>query len=190
MTMRRFPTARLGSGGLRRLVVDLCHRLQRPAAIAHDPATPRRETWCYLDDEFLGQKESRAHLLETQFRNLRQDSMMITDYCRKLKTMAASLGEFGDPIGDRQIVLTLLCGLSGKFHHMVSILKMHRLFRRSPKHARTCCSRRLTSTLAHRPRLRPSSPTHHRCLLLHGQGRWCSLLQHAMAILAASPVAN
>lgn len=30
-----------------------------------------REAWCYLEDEFLGQKESRALLLETQFRNLR-----------------------------------------------------------------------------------------------------------------------
>ena len=42
--------------------------------------------------------------------------------------MAASLAEFGDPIGDRQMVLTLLRGLSGKFRHMVSILKMHRPF--------------------------------------------------------------
>lgn len=87
-----------------------------------------REAWCYLEDEFLGQKESRALLLETQFRNLRQDSMPVTDYCRKLETMAASLAEFGDPIGDRQMVLTLLRGLNGKFRHMVSILKMHRPF--------------------------------------------------------------
>ncbi|XP_072150639.1 uncharacterized protein [Setaria viridis] len=89
---------------------------------------PAREAWCYLENEFLGQKESRALLLETQFRNLRQDSMMITDFCRKLETMAASLAEFGDPIGDRQMVLTLLRGLSGKYRHMVSILKMHRSF--------------------------------------------------------------
>ncbi|XP_072150121.1 uncharacterized protein [Setaria viridis] len=89
---------------------------------------PAREAWCYLENEFLGQKESRALLLETQFRNLRQDSMTITDFCRKLETMAASLAEFGDPIGDRQMVLTLLRGLSGKYRHMVSILKMHRPF--------------------------------------------------------------
>jgi hypothetical protein len=42
--------------------------------------------------------------------------------------MAASLAKFGDPIGDRQMVLTLLRGLSGKFRHMVSILKMNRPF--------------------------------------------------------------
>jgi hypothetical protein len=89
---------------------------------------PACGAWCYLEDEFLGQKESRTLLLETQFRNLRQDSMTITEFCRCLETMAASLAEFGDPIGDRQMVLTLLRGLSGKFRHMVSILKMHHPF--------------------------------------------------------------
>jgi hypothetical protein len=87
-----------------------------------------RNAWCYLEDEFLGQKESRAHLLETQFRTFRQESLSVTDYCRRLESMAASLAKFGDPIGDRQMVLTLLRGLSGKFRHMVSILKMHRPF--------------------------------------------------------------
>jgi len=89
---------------------------------------PARESWCYLEDEFLGQKEPRALLLAAQFHNFRQDSLTITDYCRRLESMAASLAEFGDPIGDRQKVLTLLRGLSGKFRHMVSILKMHRPF--------------------------------------------------------------
>jgi hypothetical protein len=42
--------------------------------------------------------------------------------------MVASLAEFNDPIGDRQMMLTLLRGLSGKFRHMVYILKMHRPF--------------------------------------------------------------
>lgn len=89
---------------------------------------PARNAWCYLEDEFLGQKESRALLLETQFRTFRQEALSVTDYCRRLESMAASLAEFGDPIGDRQMVLTLLRGLSGKFRHMVSILKMHRPF--------------------------------------------------------------
>ncbi|XP_066347891.1 uncharacterized protein [Miscanthus floridulus] len=38
--------------------------------------------------------------------------------------MAATLTDFGDPIGDRTLVLTLLRGLSGKFQPMVSNLKM------------------------------------------------------------------
>jgi hypothetical protein len=88
--------------------------LQQSLMIRQRPAC---EAWCYLEDEFLGQKESHALLLETQFCNLRQDSMTITDFCRKLETMATSLAEFGDPIGERQMVLTLLRGLSGKYHH-------------------------------------------------------------------------
>jgi hypothetical protein len=107
--------------------------LQQSLMIRQGPA---RNAWCYLEDEFLGQKESRALLLETQFRNFRQESLSITDYCRRLESMAASLAEFGDPIGDRQMVLTLLRGLSGKFRHMVSILKMHRPFPTFPE-ART-----------------------------------------------------
>ncbi|XP_040382424.1 programmed cell death 6-interacting protein-like [Oryza brachyantha] len=87
-----------------------------------------RNAWCYLEDEFLGQKESRALLLETQFRTFRQEALSITNYCRRLESMAASLADFGDPIGDTQMVLTLLRGLSGKFRHMVSILKMQKPF--------------------------------------------------------------
>ncbi|XP_066382667.1 uncharacterized protein [Miscanthus floridulus] len=89
---------------------------------------PARGAWCYLKDEFLGQKESHALLLEMKFCNFQQESLSITDYYRQFESMAASLAEFGDPIGDRQMVLTLLRGLSGKFHHMVSILKMHKPF--------------------------------------------------------------
>jgi hypothetical protein len=52
---------------------------------------PARGVWCYLEDEFLGQKESRALLLKMQFRNFRQDSLTITDCCRRLESMAASV---------------------------------------------------------------------------------------------------
>ena len=42
--------------------------------------------------------------------------------------MAATLSDFGDPIGDRTLVLTLLRGLNGKFRPMVSNLKMRQPF--------------------------------------------------------------
>ncbi|XP_066314405.1 uncharacterized protein [Miscanthus floridulus] len=87
-----------------------------------------RGAWQFLEDEFQNHSESRVLLLETQFRNLRQGSMSVGDYCRRLETMAAALGEFGDPISDRQMVLTLLHGLNSKFRHMVSNLKMRRPF--------------------------------------------------------------
>jgi hypothetical protein len=66
--------------------------------------------------------------MEAEFRSFKQGALSVTDYCRRLETMAASLMEFGDPIGDRQLVLTLLRGLNAKFRHMVSNLKMQRPF--------------------------------------------------------------
>lgn len=87
-----------------------------------------RAAWVYLEDEFLGQRESRALLMEAEFRSFKHGDLNVTDYCRRLETMAASLNDFGDPIGDRQLVLTLLRGLNGKFKHMVSNFKMQRPF--------------------------------------------------------------
>jgi hypothetical protein len=82
-----------------------------------------RTTWQYLEDEFFGQRESHALLLEAEFRSFKQGDLSITDYSRRLEMMAAALKEFGDPVGDKQLVLTFLHGLSAKFRHMVPTLK-------------------------------------------------------------------
>jgi hypothetical protein len=87
-----------------------------------------RGAWTYLENEFLGQRESHALLLSAEFRTVKQGSSSITDYCRRLETMTATLGDYGDPIGDRTLVLTLLRGLNGKFRPMVSKLKMRQPF--------------------------------------------------------------
>ena len=87
-----------------------------------------RGAWTYLENEFLGQRESCALLLSAEFRTAKQGSASITDFCRRLETMAATLSDFGDPIGDRTLVLTLLRGLNGKFRPMVSNLKMRQPF--------------------------------------------------------------
>jgi hypothetical protein len=84
--------------------------------------------WTYLKNEFLGQRESRALLLSAEFRTAKQGSSSITDYCHRLETMAATLDDYGDPIRDRTLVLTLLRGLNGKFRPMVSNLNMRQPF--------------------------------------------------------------
>jgi hypothetical protein len=58
----------------------------------------------------------------------KQGSSSIKDFCRRLETMAASLREFGDPVGDRTLVLTVLRGLSEKFHPMVTNIKLQQSF--------------------------------------------------------------
>jgi hypothetical protein len=130
------------------------------ALMIRDPTA--RDAWLYLEDEFLGQRESRALLMEAEFRSFKQGALSITDYCRRLETMAASLKEFGDPIDDWQLVLTLLRGLNDKYRHMVSNLKMQRSFPTFLRPAPCCSLRNSTSTtsattllptpsLAHRP---------------------------------------
>jgi hypothetical protein len=42
--------------------------------------------------------------------------------------MAANLKDFGDPVGDRTLVLTLLRGLSDKFRPMVTNIKLRQPF--------------------------------------------------------------
>jgi hypothetical protein len=91
-----------------------------------------RTAWQYLEDEFLGQRESRALLLEAEFRSFKQGDLSITDYSRRLETMAAALKESADPVGDKQLVLTFLRGLSAKFRHMVPTLKTQRPFLKRP----------------------------------------------------------
>ncbi|XP_066323654.1 uncharacterized protein [Miscanthus floridulus] len=83
-----------------------------------------RTAWLHLEDEFLGQRESRALLLSAEFRTVKQGASSITDFCRKLEAMAANLKDFGDPVGDRTLVLTLLRGLSDKFRPMVTNIKL------------------------------------------------------------------
>ncbi|XP_012700662.1 uncharacterized protein LOC101766505 [Setaria italica] len=107
------------------IICTVSNDLQQSLLI-RDPTA--RSAWLFLEDEFLGQRESRALLLEAEFRSFRQGDLSVTDYCRRLETMAASLKEFGDPIGDRQLVLTLLRGVNGKYRHMVSNLKMRAPF--------------------------------------------------------------
>jgi hypothetical protein len=87
-----------------------------------------RAAWIALDDEFLGQRESRALLLSAEFRQFKQGALTITDYCRRLETMASALAEYGDPVNDRTLVLTMIRGLNEKFRHMMSHLKFLRPF--------------------------------------------------------------
>jgi hypothetical protein len=87
-----------------------------------------RVAWVHLEDEFLGQRESGALLLSAEFRTVKQGASSITDFCRRLETMAASLREFGDPVDDRTLVLTLLRGLSEKFRPMVTNIKPRQPF--------------------------------------------------------------
>jgi hypothetical protein len=84
-----------------------------------------RRTWLAIEEQFLGNREARALRLDTEFRVFMQGSLSVGDYCRKIKGMAEALGDLGEVIHDRTLVLNVLCSLNEKFAHM----KVH--FKRS-----------------------------------------------------------
>jgi hypothetical protein len=62
-------------------------------------------------------------ILDAEFCTFIQGDLSISDYCRRLKGMANALGDLGEAVLGRTLVLTTLRGLNGRFSHMVSLLK-------------------------------------------------------------------
>jgi hypothetical protein len=95
--------------------------------IPPDKATAR-QVWTALGSQFLGNPETRAMILDAQFCNFAQDDLNITDYCRRLKGMADALGDLGEPVLDRTLVLSLLRGLNERFGYIAALLKRQKPF--------------------------------------------------------------
>ncbi|XP_062206168.1 uncharacterized protein LOC133908060 [Phragmites australis] len=92
------------------------------------PGTTARRVWLAIEDQFLGNKETRALILDDEFRNFVQGDLSIAEYCRKLKSMADALGDLGEPVQDRTLVLSVLRGLNEKFGYMAALLKRQKPF--------------------------------------------------------------
>eukprot|EP00267_Zea_mays_P031676 XP_008664224.1 uncharacterized protein LOC103642825 [Zea mays] len=91
-------------------------------------APTARTTWLALEEQFVGNRETRIVLVDTEFRTLCQGALSISDYCRRMKTLADSLVELGEPISDRLLTINLLRGLNDRFAHLRSYLKRQRPF--------------------------------------------------------------
>ncbi|EAY90498.1 hypothetical protein OsI_12090 [Oryza sativa Indica Group] len=99
--------------------------------ISHDllqevmsPTASARTVWRDLEFQFLGNRELRAVNLSAEFHTFQQGDLSVTEYCRRLRTMADSLADLGEPQSDRTLVLTLINGLSPKYGNMQSLLPM------------------------------------------------------------------
>jgi hypothetical protein len=87
-----------------------------------------RFIWLGLEDQFVGNKETRALILDAKFRTFVQGELSTSDYCCRLKGMADALGDLGEVVIDRTLVLAVLHGFNGRFSRMSSLLKRQRLF--------------------------------------------------------------
>ena len=87
-----------------------------------------RDAWIGIEEQFLGNRETRALYLDAEFRPFVQGDLLIRDYCRKMKGMADALGNLGEVITDRTLVLNVLRGLNAKYDHIKALLKRTRPF--------------------------------------------------------------
>ncbi|XP_012698986.1 uncharacterized protein LOC101779675 [Setaria italica] len=72
-------------------------------------------TWLAIEMQFLGNWETRALYLDAKFRTFVQSDLSITDYCRRFKSMADALGDLGEQVSDRTLILNIIRGLNEKF---------------------------------------------------------------------------
>lgn len=94
--------------------------------MAHDATA--RSVWRALELQSLGNNEQRALNLNVEFRTFHQGHLSVNDYCRRMKAMADSLADLGDPVTDRGLILATLNGLSAKFQNLKTIITMQRPF--------------------------------------------------------------
>ncbi|XP_066324232.1 uncharacterized protein [Miscanthus floridulus] len=74
-----------------------------------------RDTWRAVESQFFNNRETRALLLDAKLCNFVQGDLSITDYCKELKRMADTLGDLGEIVTDRTLILNLIRGLNERF---------------------------------------------------------------------------
>jgi hypothetical protein len=79
--------------------------------IARERGISTHQTWLTLENQFIGNSETRALHLDAMFCNFVQGDLLMTKYCRKMKAMVDSLGDLNCPVLDRNLVLNVLRGL-------------------------------------------------------------------------------
>jgi uncharacterized membrane protein YgcG len=87
-----------------------------------------RAAWLAIEGQFLGNTEAQALRLDAAFRTFVQGDLSVSEYCRKMKAMADSLGDLGCPVEDRMLVLNVLRGLSDLYTHLRSLIMCQRPF--------------------------------------------------------------
>jgi len=86
--------------------------------VRHPKATAYR-VWVAIHDQFRDNELHRAVYLETEFQNMVQGDMDITQYTGRLKQLADALYDVGQPVRETSQVLNMLRGLSSKYRDAI-----------------------------------------------------------------------
>ena len=74
-----------------------------------------RALWLAIYDLFTANKESKAVYLSHEFHSLTQGDLPVSDYCKRMKSLADALGDVGYKVNGPQLVLNLLRGLDPRY---------------------------------------------------------------------------
>jgi hypothetical protein len=94
------------------------------AVMARDSTA--RDIWLALEEQFLGNQETRTLHVDAKFLNFCQGDLNITDYCRCFKNIADALSDLGEPVSDRALVLNVIRGLAERFEGVGRHLRLSR----------------------------------------------------------------
>jgi hypothetical protein len=65
---------------------------------------------------------------DATFHNFVQDDLLMSDYCRQMKSMADSLADLGCAISYLNLILNVLRGLNKRYDHVRAIIKRNTSF--------------------------------------------------------------
>lgn len=79
--------------------------------------------WFDLEQQFIRNKESRALLLDAEFRTFVQGGLSFSDYYHQLKSMANQLADLGEPVRHHTLVLNVIWGLNDRFSYLSVLIQ-------------------------------------------------------------------
>jgi hypothetical protein len=80
--------------------------------VTHQNSHMAHDAWLALENQFIGNCETRALHIDAVFRNFVQGDLNMNDYCQKMKGFADSLNDLGAHVSDCVLVLIVLRGLN------------------------------------------------------------------------------
>lgn len=69
--------------------------------VIHTGTLSARKMWLNIEEQFVGKCETRALIIDAEFRTFSQGDLNVTDYCTKMKSMADALTDLGELVLDR-----------------------------------------------------------------------------------------
>jgi hypothetical protein len=89
--------------------------------VTHQNGHTARDAWLALENQFIGNRETRVLHIDAVFRNFVQGDLNMNDYSQKIKGFADSLNDLGSHVSDRVLVLNVLHGLNKQYEHLRAI---------------------------------------------------------------------